>query len=112
MALDDVKLLLGIKDDSRDDLLNLLIKNATTQVLGRLQELELPPAVVPNELAYIIPELVIARYNKIGSEGMESHTVEGETNRYRADDLIPYEKEIERYLNTVRTPETGAVFFR
>lgn len=107
MSLQDVKLLLGIKDDSRDDLLNLLIDNAQTQLLGRLQVLD----EVPPSLEYIVPELVVRRYNRIGSEGMSSETVEGHSATYDDNDLLAYEFEIDRFLNTIRKPKTGIVRF-
>lgn len=107
MSLQDVKLLLGIKDNSRDDLLNLLIDNAQTQLLGRLQVVD----EVPPSLEYIVPELVVRRYNRIGSEGMSSETVEGHSATYDDNDLLAYEFEIDRFLNTIRKPKTGIVRF-
>ena len=107
MSLQDVKLLLGIKDNSRDDLLNLLIDNAQTQLLGRLQVVD----EVPPSLEYIVPELVVRRYNRIGSEGMSSETVEGHSATYDDKDLLAYEFEIDRFLNTIRKPKTGIVRF-
>lgn len=111
MSLQDVKLLLGIKDNSRDDLLNLLISNAQTQLLGRLQVLDVPILAIPPSLEYIIPELVVRRYNRIGSEGMSSETVEGHSATYDDNDLLAYEFEIDRFLNTIRKPKTGIVRF-
>ena len=73
--LEEVKLLLGIEDDSRNELLELLIRNAETQLIGRLDELVLDPPVVPEPLAYIVVELVVARYNRIGAEGASSQSV-------------------------------------
>ena len=105
--LKDIKLLLGIDDDSRDDLLNLLISNAQTQLLGRLGDLE----TVPVELAYIVPELVIIRYNRIGAEGLSSQSVEGHSANYQVDDLAPFESAIKAYLNKHREPRTGVVRF-
>ena len=109
--LDDVKLLLGIDGDERDELLSLLIANAETQVLGRLQGLDLVPKTVPDTLAYIIPELVVARFNRIGSEGLSQESVEGYSATYNANDLSAYESVIEDYLNQIRVPKTGIVRF-
>lgn len=111
MSLQDVKTLLGIHDNSRDDLLNLIIQNAETQLLGRLQVTDVPVIEVPPSLQYIIPELVVRRYNRIGSEGMSSESVEGHSVTYQDNDFLPYEFEIDRFLNTIRRPKTGVVRF-
>lgn len=37
---------------------------------------------IPEQLSYIVTEVCISRFNKIGSEGLESHTVEGESMRW------------------------------
>lgn len=105
-TLEEVKLLLGITDNSKDDLLNLLIKNATTQVLSYLTPIE----VVPDELSYIVSELVVIRYNRIGSEGLTNESVEGYSATY-SDDMTNYILAINAYLNTVRLPKTGVVRF-
>lgn len=105
-TLEEVKLLLGITDNIKDDLLNLLIDNATTQVLGYLTPIE----VVPDELSYIVSELVVIRYNRIGSEGLTNESVEGYSATY-SDDMTNYILAINAYLNTVRLPKTGVVRF-
>ncbi|WP_018659906.1 head-tail connector protein [Allofustis seminis] len=109
--LEEVKLLLEIKDDTRDELLNLLIKNAKTQILGRLEELKEPPTEVPKSLSYIVLELVVMRYNRIGAEGISSQSVEGYSAQYLANDFAPYESVITAYLNKYREPKTGVVRF-
>lgn len=109
--LKDVKLLLGIEGTERDKLLSLLILNAERQVLGQLQAIEPTPVVVPDELAFIIPELVVARYNRIGSEGLSQHSVEGETSTYLSDDFSAYDSAIARYVESKGKSKTGVVKF-
>lgn len=58
--------------------------------LGGVQE-------VPEELLYIVPEVAVARYNRIGSEGMSSHNVEGESIGWAADDFAPFTDEIDQW---------------
>ena len=111
MSLTEVRLLLGIEDSSRDDLLELLIRNAQTQVLGQLHEMEEPPVVVPPSLGHIVTELVVARYNRIGSEGMSSESVEGHSVTYDDNDLNRYQLLINAYLNKNRAPRGGVVRF-
>ena len=109
VTLQDVKLLLGIESLDRDDLLKLLIKTAETQLMGRLASAGVD--AIPDELHYIAVELTVARYNRIGSEGMESESVEGHSAKYLTDDFAPYEKAISTYLTRNTVPKVGVVRF-
>lgn len=109
-TLEEVRLLLGITTNVKDDLLSLLIKNATTQVLSYLTIPDDLILVVPDELSYIVSELVVIRYNRIGSEGLTNESVEGYSATY-SDDMTNYILAINSYLNTVRLPKTGVVRF-
>ena len=87
--LNNLKLMLGIasNDTDRDSLLKLIISNATARLTTLLGGLE------PTEsLDYIILDVCIRRFNRIGSEGMESHTVEGESVTFSAH-LLPAQAE-------------------
>lgn len=54
---------------------------------------------VPTELEYIVTEVTIVRYNKIGSEGVTSHSVEGETMSFNDNDFKGYLNDIEVWKN-------------
>ena len=71
--LETLKMLLGFADDSsRDELLNKLIDLATARLKVLLGGIE-----PPEELEYIIIDVTAARFNRIGSEGLSVHSVEG-----------------------------------
>src|SRR5699024_12176672 len=53
---------------------------------------------IPEELDYIVTECAIARYNRIGSEGMDSESMDGHSASYVDKDLSDYEDEILDYL--------------
>ena len=53
---------------------------------------------VPEQLGYIVREVAVRRYNRIGSEGVASHTVEGESMSWNEDDFEPFEADINAYL--------------
>lgn len=108
MVIDDLKLLLGIgKDDSsKDDLLNLLIKMSTSRLKALLGGID-PPSL----LDHIILEVSIARFNRIGSEGLSSHGVEGESLSFNDDDFKPYAEEIQAYLDTQKDNTKGKLRF-
>lgn len=89
--LESVKKLLGL-DGSSDEILILII-DLTEKRLCALLNCE----DVPEALRYIVTEVSVARYNKIGSEGLSSHSVEGETMNWADDDFSPYQSEMEAW---------------
>lgn len=94
--LNQVLILLGISDPTEEvtSLLNTII-SMTSQ---RLQ-LRLGVSAVPAELEYIVVEVSIVRFNRIGSERLTSHNVEGETMTWNSeDDFKPYLAEINAWV--------------
>lgn len=75
-----LKLLLGIKDDSEDELLELMLEDAMSDVLIWTNRTRLP---APLESA--VRQVVIIRYNKQGVEGESSHSEGGISRSF--DDL-------------------------
>lgn len=106
--LDEVKVLLGITTTDRDDLLNILINNITRQLEMRLGN---PDGGIPMELEYIVSELTVARFNRLGSEGMVSESVEGHSIAFNQDDFAPYSYVIQLYLGDLDDfkPRRGAI---
>lgn len=90
-VLDDVKVLLG-NPEGLDNKLNTIIKLTESRLKTLLNE-----DTVPAELEYIVTEVTIIRFNKIGSEGVSSHSVEGESMSFNDNDL--YLDDIEAYKN-------------
>lgn len=106
--LERVKILLGITDNLQDDLLEIIIENVTehlTYLLGR---------DVPSNLQFIITEISVMRFNRLGSEGMKSELVEGHrTDFYEPkDDFQPYLSIIENERSKdTEPPGRGKVMF-
>lgn len=92
--LDDLKLLLGIADTSQDAKLSWII-NATKSRL-RLLLGDIDP---PESMNYIITEVSVIRFNRIGSEGMSSQSVDGETMTFSDSDFDGYKDEIQAFLD-------------
>lgn len=90
-VLSSVKLLTGL-DNSRDDLLNEIISLTEMRLLNLLGASE-----VPFTLSYILVEVTIRRFNRIGSEATTSHTVDGESMSFKDDDFDDYLDDIEAY---------------
>ena len=105
MSLEYVKQLTG--DNPQ---VEAIYSKIAERLLHRIKETE-----IPLELEYIVEEATIRRFNRIGSEGMKSESVEGHSVTYLdGDELAPYESAIVAYLEA-QEPEPprkpGVVYF-
>ena len=103
--LENVKELLG-NPKNIDDKLNVIIE-LTQKRLGNLLSVK----EVPEELVYIVVEVSVIRFNRIGSEGVSSHSVEGESMSFNDDDFDSYDKDIRSWLNNQSDLKKGRVRF-
>lgn len=103
--LENVKELLG-NPKNIDDKLNVIIE-LTRKRLGNLLSVK----EVPEELEYIVIEVSVIRFNRIGSEGVSSHSVEGESMSFNDDDFDSYDKDIRSWLNNQSDLKKGSVCF-
>lgn len=105
--LETLKMLFGFtEDDSRDELLNKLIDLATARLKLLLGGIE-----PPEELEYIIIDVSAARFNRIGSEGLLSHSVEGESLTFTNDDFDGFSADIQAFLDKQKGSTRGKVRF-
>lgn len=103
--LENVKELLG-NPKNIDNKLNVIIE-LTQKRLGNLLSVK----EVPEELEYIVIEVSVIRFNRIGSEGVSSHSVEGESMSFNDDDFDSYDKDIRSWLNNQSDLKKGSVCF-
>ena len=75
MLLNRIKTLLQIQDN--DELIYEIIEITKEKILNYINEKELP-----KELEFILIELAVERYNRIGSEGIASESVDGKNVSY------------------------------
>ena len=105
MSLDYVKSLTG--DNPQ---VEVIYNNIAERLLHRIKDTE-----IPLELEYIVEEATIRRFNRIGSEGMKSESVEGHSVTYiDGDELAPYETAIVAYLEAQEPDDKrkpGVVYF-
>ena len=104
MSLEYVKQLTG--DNPQ---VEAVYNNIAERLLHRIKDTE-----VPLELEYIVDEATIRRFNRIGSEGMKSESVEGHSVTYiDGYELEPYESVIVAYLEALLPDERkkGVVYF-
>lgn len=81
-TLDKLKLQLGIKDNSQDNLLTLLLDDVQVDLLAWTNRETLPVALESTQR-----QIAIIRYNMMGVEGQTSHSVGGISRTF--DELPP-----------------------
>lgn len=93
--LADVKTMLGISanDTDIDSKLDLIIRLTSSRLRVLLGGVD-----IPESLEYIVTEVSIIRFNKIGSEGLSTHSVEGESLSFSDDDFAAYKDEIRAFI--------------
>ena len=104
--LDEIKIILGIADNALDSQLNIIIANTKARMKMLLGGLD-----VPEKLNYVVTEVSVKRFNRIGSEGITSHTVEGESMSFTDDDFAEFAGDIQAYLDSVAAAKKGKVRF-
>ena len=101
MLLNRIKVLLGITEN--DELLYEIIKLIESKILSYLNIEKLP-----KELEYILVELCIERYNRIGSEGLNSESSDGVSFTYDNSDMLEkYKEDLDRYSKNNLKSMTG-----
>lgn len=93
--LDKVKTLLGIADNLQDGQLSV-IQELTEAHFRAYSGQE----TIPVALEYIIVEVMVKRFNRIGSEGLSSQSVEGLSMTFAQDDFAEYDKVIHRHFSS------------
>ena len=83
------------EDVDLDEKLNYLLTAASQRLKVLLGGIE-PPA----ELEYIIVDVAAARFNRLGSEGLTSHSVEGESQSFSSNDFDGFAADIQAFLDT------------
>lgn len=94
MELTNLKTMLQIKDNKRDDILNLISKNTESALCFKLGEKK-----VPDELSYIALEVAVKRYNRIANEGMSQYSQEGESITFNSNDFDEFVDDIDQWKN-------------
>ena len=86
-VLENVKKLLSINDDKQDELLEIIISNTEKRLISLLPvDIE----EVPERLEYIIEEVSVKRFNRVGAEGMTQESIDGRSNTFQSNDFDEY----------------------
>ena len=90
LLLNRVKTLLGVTDN--DELIYEIVEITKSKILNYINQEELP-----QELEFILVEMAVSRFNKIGSEGFSSESTDGKSISYE-DDFGTYKQYLDDYL--------------
>lgn len=106
--LENLKLLLGIpaEDTELDEKLLLIVKSTTARLKLLLGGID-----PPDEMDHILLDVSIMRFNRIGSEGLSSHSVEGESLSFSDSDFDGFSAEIQAWLDSQKESSRGKVRF-
>ncbi len=113
MNIEELRLLtLGDSlDTSRDELLELLYARSEARLLDVIKQTQKKYGakvenIIPEELKWIVDEVTIQRFNRLGSEGMTSESVNGHSVSFASDDFAEFQTVIDlRY----KPPDEGRV---
>ena len=89
--INKLRVFLGV--NNQDELLLEIVSIVKEKILSYLNLEE-----IPKQLDWIVIELSVSRFNRIGSEGMSSESVDGGSNTYITDELIQYKPYLDDYL--------------
>ncbi|QDI90215.1 phage head-tail connector protein [Salicibibacter halophilus] len=103
-----IKTLVGLEDDKQDAQIGVIIEGISNHLLYLLEKDE-----VPERLRYIVVEIGVRRYNRLGSEGMQQDSVEGHSVSFYdpEKDFEPYQSIIDNETEREGANGKGQVFF-
>ena len=91
MLLNRIKTLLNV--EGNENLIYEIVNITESKILNYINASEMP-----KELEFVLIELVIQRFNRIGSEGVSSEVVDGKSIHYD-DDFTGYKHYLDDYIN-------------
>ena len=96
MLLNRIKTLLNV--EGNEELITEIVNITESKILNYINATEMPV-----ELEFVLIELAIQRFNRIGSEGISSESIDGKSVSYD-DDFIGYKHYLDDYIsrNSVR----------
>lgn len=105
MTMIDVEL--SDKDQNRVKLYINNVKQAIMTLIGVQSNSDEDDGGFPQELNYIVDEVVTAKYNKFHNEGMDMVTEEGLTLKFSSDDLQPYYVMLQAWVDNHQPANNG-----
>ena len=100
--LEDIKTLLGPAAEGKDEVIQLLINLATDDAVSKTGCSDVL------YLQSVITEMTIYKFNRLGTEGLESENYSGITYKYESD----YPESILAALETIKYSQKGKGGFK
>lgn len=91
ITINNVKKILGLNDEKEDELLTILINNAVSYIEVYLN------TELPQKLYFVAEELAVAKYRKLGSEGISTEKIDVLSTTYTSSDFNQYKKLLDEY---------------
>lgn len=109
--LSSVKLRIGITDTQQDDLLNDLISDAQDRIMSYInQDGDTGLASLPSGTDWVVKDIVIKMYNRIGDEGKTSSSEDNVSNAWGSIDLSDYSNSLDQYRASSLRKRSGVRF--
>lgn len=93
--LNNIKLLLGLTDNTKDELIELLIMQATDEAKDFTHREDV------SILSSTIAQMVIWKYNRMGTEGLNSESYSGVSYNYAQDYPDSIMRTLKRYRKLI-----------
>lgn len=84
----------AIYPDVEEEQVDLVVDLVSSRLLNKLRAFSEEIKEIPDALSYIVTELSLARFNRLGSEGVFQETVEGYHVQYIEKYLETYEDDL------------------
>jgi len=101
--LAELKVYLSIESDQFDVLFNQILDDTQIQLGSLVGEVINP---LPNQLQYVVIQVAIKRFRRIGSEGMSKESIEGNTKEFYVDDFSEFGYIINSYANLIPSDDS------
>jgi len=85
--------MLGINDNDRDALITEIVRLSAMPVLLYIKQDN-----IPSELEWIVVELCVARYNRIGAEGFSEEKSDNIQNKYEENAFNKYTPYLDAWI--------------
>lgn len=95
---DNINILLGL--DGTDNRVDVLINQTERAILNFFSAKGLPFLLVPDDISFVTESIVVALYNRLGSEGYKSENIEGLSITYQDDVFQTYLPYLSQYAKT------------
>ncbi|WP_338230741.1 phage head-tail connector protein [Lactiplantibacillus paraxiangfangensis] len=109
-VLKSCKLRIGIDDDTQDNLLNDLIKDATDRVLAYVNQDGKVASELPTAVIWVIKDVTVKMFNRIGDEGKTASGEGNVSNTWADIDLSQYADALDPYRKSSMRRRPGMWF--